>query len=195
MTAHSELLRMKLDPTETMEILGASFEEYESLCDAGYLDSEDLGRGFFDPIVKFHSFWNVVECKLAKKLELKATEKREYLADLLDEIAELIEYQEALDPGYVYDLTSIFSAWSLRKKSVESPMSRADITGSALAKYAQHHFVTAHAKMLAFCRERILHSMYCPFDFLDSSPVDLGSISFENSTAMLSDQYQVAELT
>lgn len=193
MTAHSELLRMKLDPTETMEILDVSFEEYESLCDEGYLDSEELGRGFFEPVVKFHSFWNVVECKLAKKLEIRATKRCEYLSELLDEIADLIENQDALDRGYAYDLRSIFSNWSLRIDSYEAENTRIGITGSRLASYAQHQFVAAHAKMLAFCRERMLKSMSPPLDFLGISALEEEHYISEPALVSVSDHLAIPD--
>lgn len=158
MTIHADLLRLNLDPIETMEILGISLEEYEKIYVAGSLRKAHSTREYFEPVLAAHSFWDIVAYKLTSACNLTHHPQRELVDDVLDYIAACIEDDQ--HPSFnlpIYIAESVGQILA-RDPDIHLSISNTDSRSDELIleKKISEIFLSAHNKFIQFCFERMV---------------------------------------
>jgi hypothetical protein len=85
------LLRLALDSKEVQVVLEICDQKYANACINGRLLSSNTGRDYFEPILRYHSFWDVLRFRLQEEVKIRDAEKMQLLEELLEAVADILE--------------------------------------------------------------------------------------------------------
>jgi hypothetical protein len=129
------LLSLALDPVETMYILGLVPTQYARFCATGHLKSVAIARDFFEPSMRFHSFWDLLHFRFLTFFAIADPMAKLAFDEFFDQIAMALEFDSESNATSFWDhlddiLTSLLDSLEVTSVVFENSTQRKNAQNS-----------------------------------------------------------------
>lgn len=145
------LLRLALDSKEVQVILEICDQKYANACINGRLLSSNTGRDYFEPILRHHSFWDVLRFRLQEEVKIRGADKMLLLEELLEAVAVILdsELRPETSLSWIFDEAHAFGKRLLVMENVSPRLLTA--FGKSIGEAVALEF----SRFGSYCRRRI----------------------------------------